>query len=498
MAPAGPPDAESLSGAVPGIRAGFGPAGGRSTGMPPAMAESSSAFQEALAAVRVFFQPLVSLRQQRIIGYEALARGPEGTDWESPVSLFAEAEAQGLLGVLESHVWQAALEVWEARFPGLILCLNSHPGTWCRPGDPGGADHLLPVHLLRRRRPRGRLVVEVSERLPLAEPAEVRRQADELRAVGARVWLDDLGAGSAGLQFLPLLRPDGIKLDRVLVAGVDADPYRQSVIRSLMETARELGLTLVAEGVETEAELAWLAALGVDVIQGFLLGYPAPEPRPLAPEAAGLLARLPVPDGREGRASTGLGGPRRRRRLVWPALGALSRSLRQARSLREALGYLGQALADLLAGDGVLILGPPVQGGMSRLMPVPGAWGSLWVVVLDGVLWPSVPEAERLVEGEGRRLTPSARHLGRPRFHADLSLPDPAWKPVYSLGVKLGFSHLLTIPVHAGGPSGLVWAVGWRRPIRLPPELFSIATVMADYTALEWRRWTSPPGAPPT
>lgn len=470
-------------------------------GTPPAVPELSSAFREALKRVRTFFQPLVSLRQQRIIGYEALARGPKDTPWESPAALFAEAEARGLLDALEGQVWQAALQIWETRFPGLILCLNSHPATWCPPRSLESPDRIRPVHdlLLRGRlRPKGRVVVEVSERLPLAEPAEARRQASRLRAVGARLWLDDLGAGSAGLQSLLLLRPDGIKLDRVLVAGVDADPYRQAVVRSLVETARELGLTLVAEGVETAEELAWLAALGVDVVQGFLLGDPAPEPRPLAPEATRLLARLPVPDGREGRETGGLPGPRRGRRRAWPVLGALSRSLRQARSFQEALGYLGQALADELACDGALILGVPVRGHLSGLVSIPVARGSLWVVLLDGVLWPPVPDADPLARGEGQALTPSRHHLSRPRFHADLSLPDPAWGPVYSVGVKLGFSHLLTIPVPVDGPSGLVWAVGWRRPIGLNPELFSVARVVADYTALEWRRWTCPPATPPT
>lgn len=469
-------------------------------GTPPATPESSSAFREALARVRPFFQPLVSLRQRRIVGYEALARGPEGTIWEPPAALFAEAEAQGLVDLLEARIWQAALEVWEARFPGLLLCLNSHPGYWSRPGPLGEAGPsplvlLMDGHLRRRER----LVVEVSERLPVAEPAQVQRQAEQLRAAGIRLWIDDLGSGVAGLQFLPLLRPHGVKLDRVLVGGVDGDPYRQAVVRAMVETARELGLTLVAEGVETEAELAWLAALGVDVVQGFLLGTPAPEPRPLSPEVATLLARLPVPNGRENRASAGLAELRRRRKLVWPALGALSRSLRQARSLREALGYLGQALTDQLACDGVLLLGTSLRGGLPSLLAIPIARGSLSVVVLDGVLWPSVPEAEQGPEGEGLLLIPGASSLrSRPRFHADLNLPDPAWGPVYTLGARLGFSHLLTIPVPAGSSPGLVWAVGWRRPIRLNPEVFSVAVVMADYTALEWRRWTSPPAAPPT
>ncbi|MEW6046250.1 MAG: EAL domain-containing protein [Bacillota bacterium] len=465
----------------------------------PASPAPSVPFREALELARPFFQPLVSLRQRRIVGYEALARGPQGTVWESPAALFAEAEAQGLLSLLECRIWEAAFQVWEARFPGLMLCINAHPGSWRQFRLPEHPVCPLPRLLVNGQlRQGGRLVVEVPERLTLSQSAEARRQADQLRAAGIQLWLDDLGSGVAGLQFLPLLRPDGIKLDRLLVGGVDADPYRRAVVRALVGAARELGLTLVAEGVETEAELGCLAALGVDLAQGFLLGRPAPEPRPLAPDVAALLARLPVPDAPKTAGRLRPGRVRGRRTAVWPALGALSRALSQARSLREALGHVGRALTEQLACDGVLILGESVAAQPSHPSAPPSAGGGVSVVMLDGVLWPSVPGPDPVAGARGRLGPP--RESGRlgVRFHADLHLPDPVWEPVYALSARLGFSRLLTIPVPASGPRVLVWAVGWRRPVRLDPEAFAVATVLADYTALEWRRWTCPPPAPTT
>ncbi len=466
-------------------------------GTPPAATAPSSPFVEALERVRPFFQPLVSLRQRRVVGYEALARGPKETAWESPAALFAEAEAQGLLSPLQCRIWKAALQVWEARFPALMLCLNAYPGHWCEFRSPHCSACPLPKLLATGRFHQGmRLAVEVPERLTLSQSAEAQRQADQLRAAGVQLWLDDLGSGSAGLQFLPLLRPDGIKLDRLLVDGVDADPYRQAMVRALVGAARELGLTLVAEGVETEAELACLARLGVDLVQGFLLGRPAPEPRPLAPDVAELLARLPVPEAPEIARRLRRGRARRERTPVWPALAALSRALSQARSLRDALGHVARALTDQLACDGVLLLGESVEAQPSQPSPPLSAHGEVSVVVLDGVLWPSVPGLDPVAGPPGRWAVPPESSLRGLRFHIDLHLHDRVWGPLYALSARLGFSSLLTIPVPGSAPRVLVWAAGWRRPVRLDAEAFAVATVLADYTALEWRRWTCPPAGP--
>lgn len=458
----------------------------------PASPGLSPTFRKAVEAARPFFQPLVSLRARGVVGYEALARGPEGSAWESAAALLGEAQTQNLLSLLEHRIWSAALQAWQARFPQLMLCLNASVGKSgsLRSADPGYL-RVLCGEPNGGGFASGRLVLELSERLTLRQWKKVQPQIHRLRTAGVRLWLDDLGSGASGLQFLPLLRPDGVKLDRLLVGGVDADPYRQAVVRALAKTARQLGLTLVAEGVETESELRCLAALGVDLVQGFLLGRPSPTPDPLGPEVAALLSSLASGPASEPDAP----GPRvrrlrSRRPTAWAALRRLSRALRRARSPEEGLSLVGRALTDELACDGLLLWHEPPREPPSEVPPRPGLPGNVRVVLLDGALWPRVPEVQPAAAACSP--PPSTPLWERLRFHSHLVSGDPVWGPLYTLATRLGFTCLLTVPVPDAGPRGLTWVAGWRRPVRLAPQALLAATVLADYTAMAWRRRAQP------
>jgi EAL domain-containing protein (putative c-di-GMP-specific phosphodiesterase class I) len=126
-------------------------------------------------------------------------------------------------------------------------------------------------------------VVESDEAHP-----DLERITRFYRAAGFRVALDDLGAGFAGLNLLARLRPDFIKLDMQLIRDVDRDPYKADVVAQLLAMARRLGVGTVAEGIETEAELAFVRDHGVDFVQGFLIARPAFPPH--APRAIGPMA----------------------------------------------------------------------------------------------------------------------------------------------------------------------------------------------------------------
>ena len=134
-----------------------------------------------------------------------------------------------------------------------------------------------------------RVVVELTEHTPVHDLAALRRQCDELRARGALIALDDAGSGYSGLQQLAVLRPQVVKLDRALVSDADTDPVRVALAEMLGEFAGRIDAWLLAEGIETAAELAAFAQLGVPLAQGWLLGRPSPGFAPLAPEAIRLV-----------------------------------------------------------------------------------------------------------------------------------------------------------------------------------------------------------------
>jgi EAL domain-containing protein (putative c-di-GMP-specific phosphodiesterase class I) len=125
-----------------------------------------------------------------------------------------------------------------------------------------------------------RIVLEVTERVSLDCIGDVRRRVTELREAGFRIAVDDLGAGYAGLSSFVQLEPDLVKLDMSLTRGVDSSTTKQRLVRSMTQVCKDMGLLIVAEGVETIEERNTLADLGCDLLQGYLFGRPDSELRP--------------------------------------------------------------------------------------------------------------------------------------------------------------------------------------------------------------------------
>jgi EAL domain-containing protein (putative c-di-GMP-specific phosphodiesterase class I) len=119
-----------------------------------------------------------------------------------------------------------------------------------------------------------RIVLELTERHEVADYGQLGAALAPLRAAGLRVAVDDAGAGFASMRHIVELKPDLIKLDRDVIAGINADPRLRALGAAMVGFARELGACLVAEGVETEAELAAVKLLGMNPAQGYLLGIP--------------------------------------------------------------------------------------------------------------------------------------------------------------------------------------------------------------------------------
>lgn len=216
-------------------------------------------------AIAIVYQPILSLSRGGPAGFEALARFPE-EPLRTPDHWFAEAADIGLGVELEVLAIRRALDGLTRLPQDCYLSVNASPRTVLS----GRLSAVLEGH------PADRIVIEITEHECIDDVSALLRSVAPLRAGGMRVAVDDAGAGYSGLQQIVQMRPDLIKLDRFLIRGIECDPSRRALAAALCIFAQETHCKLVAEGVETEEELASLRALGVDLVQGFLLGRPQP------------------------------------------------------------------------------------------------------------------------------------------------------------------------------------------------------------------------------
>jgi EAL domain-containing protein (putative c-di-GMP-specific phosphodiesterase class I) len=225
--------------------------------------------------LRMVVQPIVDLRSGRVHAYEALARfGRRRTD-HSPLHWFAIADELGEREALERACLRAALELFESRPAGARLAVNlSIPALL----DPATFE-LLDDFATGRREGLEGLIVEITEETLVGSTREVLRVGDTLRELGARLAVDDVGAGYSGLRQIIEVLPDYLKLDRSLVSDIDSDPDRAALVSAIAGYSRHVRSLLVAEGIEREEERRTLESLDVPLAQGFHLAMPG-EPWP--------------------------------------------------------------------------------------------------------------------------------------------------------------------------------------------------------------------------
>jgi len=222
----------------------------------------------AFETIKVVFQPIVSLRDKSMVGYEALMRCDE-TLFAAYGQLLAAADRVGWRGSLEQTIYQRIAGACAELPEGAVLFVNIHPHD--------ASDGLLvgskaPLEPIARQ-----VVLEVSEHVTAAELDALAKSAARLRGAGYRIAVDDLGTGPAGLAAFTLLAPEFAKLDRTMFANLDGDPDRRKMARAMYALCRELEVPLIAEGVETAGERDALAALGADLAQGDIFGRPLKE-----------------------------------------------------------------------------------------------------------------------------------------------------------------------------------------------------------------------------
>jgi EAL domain-containing protein (putative c-di-GMP-specific phosphodiesterase class I) len=222
-------------------------------------------FRSALESLWLAFQPIVSWRERRVFGYEALVRNAE-TALERPDHLLLAAERLGRLPALGRAIRDRAAAAIAGAPDGVALFVNLHSSDL---EDEQLYDPSSPLSGVA-----GRVVLEITERASLDGLKDVAARVAALRRMGYRIAVDDLGAGYAGLSSFALLEPEVAKLDMSLVRGVDGEPRKQSIIRSMAALCGELGVLTITEGVETPAERATLSELGCDLLQGYLFARP--------------------------------------------------------------------------------------------------------------------------------------------------------------------------------------------------------------------------------
>jgi diguanylate cyclase len=214
-------------------------------------------------------QPIVDLRNGSIHAYEALARfGPEGSG--SPLHWFSLADELGERDALERACLRVALELYAKRPRRMRVAVNlSAPVLFERET----------LKLFDRPMDLSGLIIEVTEEALVQSDVQLSETMAPLRERGARIAVDDMGAGYSGLRQVTTVHPSYLKLDRSLITDIDSDSDRAALVGALVGYAERVGCLLVAEGIENDAELQALLELNVPLAQGFFLGRPgAPWP----------------------------------------------------------------------------------------------------------------------------------------------------------------------------------------------------------------------------
>ncbi len=385
---------------------------GRGAARPEAeqRAEIVRLLERGTDALRIVFQPVLELATGRPAGYEALARfdvePPRGPDeW------LAQAHRAGLGAELEALALRAALQV-PGRPDNAFLALNVSPRALLS----APVKEALPDDL------RG-IVIELTEHELFGAEGELETELAALRIRGARVALDDAGAGYAGLQQLIRVAPDILKLDRALVHGAHADPSRQALLEALIGFAGNTGAAVCGEGVEDLEDLRTLVALDVTYAQGYGIArpgadWPAPRAEATGASAAEIRAGLRV-------ASLPRGG------AFAHELAALAdelSSIARMSELREAI----RRASVLLRADDVSLMRVDRETGTLVLLTDHSGFGR-------GDSWPLAD-------------FPATEHVLTYREPGQVVTGDVAGDPAELAALKeAGFEAMLMLPVVCGG-----------------------------------------------
>ncbi|HUQ28598.1 MAG TPA: GGDEF domain-containing protein [Usitatibacter sp.] len=245
-------------------------------------------------ALTTVFQPIYDFREARVIGFEALVRGPEGSALQTPAGLFGAAADQGLALELNLVCITEILRAFVARAFEGSLFLNVSPQLILQRGfDRSRAERFLgDVGIAPER-----VVLELTEDYPAFDFPAVHESLMLYRSMGFRIAIDDLGEGFASLRLWSELRPEFVKADKHFVTGAANDPVKAQFLRAIQDIAESAGSQVIAEGIETAADFKVVKEIGLACGQGWFIGRPAELAPARLPEEllrAQSDAKLPV------------------------------------------------------------------------------------------------------------------------------------------------------------------------------------------------------------
>lgn len=235
------------------------------------------------------FQPIVQMQTGEIIAYEGLIRGPSDSPLHAPMNLFKVARANNLTVQVEHLCRKVVLERFaELDLPGKLF-LNVSPECLLQRDAPHGEtlEYIQRVGIQPER-----VIIELTENQPTYDYELMREAVLHYRNMGFQIAIDDLGEGFSSLRLWSELRPEFVKIDMHFIQGINNDPVKLQFVRSIQEIADKSDTLVIAEGIETQAELLVLRDLGVAYGQGYHLGRPHGQPAKAVPaEVAKALAR---------------------------------------------------------------------------------------------------------------------------------------------------------------------------------------------------------------
>ncbi len=219
------------------------------------------------------YEPIVDVATRTVFGYEALARGPQGSELHSPAALFSSATEEDLLFQLDCLCRRSALDGARDYPENVKLFVNVRPTTI---HDPSFQADALGETLAKCQLRPSDVVFEISEQESIQNFEIFREVRDYYGKLGFQIALDDVGAGYASLESVMELAPEYIKVDRAFVHGIDEDPLRQELLRALRSVSERIGARMIGEGLDTLEELETLGRLDIPFGQGWLFGKPHP------------------------------------------------------------------------------------------------------------------------------------------------------------------------------------------------------------------------------
>lgn len=223
----------------------------------------------------VLFQPIATLADGEVFGYEGLVRGPSAHFLHSPINLFRAAEQVGLLDELDFACRRAVITAFAAaRLPGKLF-LNITPSSLDHPSyGPDATLQLLGDAGLAPQR----VVIELTETQPAEDGDALKAALNHCSEAGFRIAIDDLGEGFASLKLWAELKPDYVKIDKYFIQGLADDAQKRQFVRSIQHIALNTGTRVIAEGVEMPEELLALRQIGITLAQGYLIARPQAQP----------------------------------------------------------------------------------------------------------------------------------------------------------------------------------------------------------------------------